>query len=95
VKAEDLVVNKSGERKVIEKVGKVLPHVRVTILAQAFIIETINLSDLTGFVIASQDGNALWVSDFEGNKEGNSFDGVVATIYVVSFADVSFSFRFL
>lgn len=67
VEAEDLVVDKGGEGEEIEEIGEVLPDVCVTILAKAFVVEAIDLGDLTRFVIATEDGNALWVSDLKGN----------------------------
>lgn len=84
VEAEDLVVDEGGEGKVVEKVGEVLPHVCISILAEAFIIEAVHLSDLTRFVVATEDGDPLWVSDFQGHKEGHGLDGVVSTVNVVT-----------
>ncbi len=46
MQAEDLVVDQGGQRKVIEEIGKELPDIRIAILAQALIIETIDLGDL-------------------------------------------------
>lgn len=51
-----------------------LPDVRVPVFAEAFVVESVDLSDLAGFVVSSEDGNALGVADFEGNKEGDGFD---------------------
>jgi hypothetical protein len=50
------------------------PDVRVAIFAKAFVVESIDLSDLAGFVISSENGNALGIADLEGNKECDSFD---------------------
>jgi hypothetical protein len=65
VKAEYLIIDKGCE---------VLPDVRVAVFAEAFVVESVHLSDLAGFVVSSEDGNALRVADFEGNKEGDGFD---------------------
>lgn len=51
-----------------------LPDVRVSVFAEAFVVESVDLGDLAGFVISSEDGNALRVAYFEGNKEGDGFD---------------------
>lgn len=64
MEAEDLVVDQGGERKVIEQVREVFPNISVTILAKALIVEAINLSDLSRFVISSEDRDALRVSNF-------------------------------
>lgn len=84
METEDLVVNESGEREVIEEVGEVFPNVRVTVFAQAFIVEAVDLGNLTGFVVSSEDGYTLWVADLESDKESHRFDRVIASIYVVA-----------
>lgn len=84
MKTEDLVVNEGGQGEVIEEVGKVFPDVRVAVFSQAFVVETVNLGDLTGFVVAAEDGDALRVADFESDEEGDCFDGKVTSIDVVA-----------
>jgi len=74
VKAEDLVINEGSEGKVIEEVGEVLPDVGISIFSEALVIKAIDLSDLTGFMISTENGDSAWVSDFERDKEGYSFD---------------------
>ena len=58
MEAENVSFDDSGERKVIEQGGEVLPHASVTIFSKAFIIESINLSNLLGLVISSKDGDS-------------------------------------
>ena len=53
VQTEDLVVNQSGERKIVEEVGEELPHVRIAVLSEAFIVEAVHLCDLTRLVVTS------------------------------------------
>lgn len=84
METEDLVFDESGEREEIEKVGEVLPDVGIAVLAQAFVVEAVDLSDLTGFVVTTEDGDTLWVADFESDKQGNGLDREVATIDVVA-----------
>ncbi len=72
MEAEDLVVDEGGERQVVKEVGEVLPNIGVAIFPKAFVIKAIHLRDLTGFVITAEDGDALGVSDFESNEEGDS-----------------------
>lgn len=84
MEAKDLVVNQGGKGQVVEKIGKVLPHIRVAVLAQTLVIKTVHLCDLPGFMVTSQNGDAGRIADFESHKECNGFDGVVATIDVVT-----------
>lgn len=84
VQTEDLAVDEGGEGKVVKEVGEVLPDIGVAVLAQALVVEAVDLGDLAGLVVATQDGDALGIADLERNKESNSLDGEVATIDVVT-----------
>ena len=46
VQAEDIVLDDGRERQVIEQRGELLPDFRISILAEALIIEAVHLSDL-------------------------------------------------
>lgn len=62
MKTEDLVIDEGGKGEVIEEVGEGLPNICISILSEALIVEAVNLSNLTGFVITTKDGDSLWVS---------------------------------
>ncbi len=74
VEAEDLVVDKGSEGKVVEKICEILPYVRVAILSKTFVIKAVDLGDLARFVISTENRDALRITDFEGNEESNGFD---------------------
>ncbi len=74
MKAEDLVVDESGEGEVVEEIGEVLPHVCIAVFSETFVVEPVDLGDLAGFVVSTEDGDALRVANFEGNEEGDGFD---------------------
>jgi hypothetical protein len=84
MKAEDLVIDEGGEREVVEEVCKVLPDVGVAVFAKTLVVESVNLGDLTRLVVSSENGDALGIADFEGNKEGDGLYGVVSAINVIS-----------
>lgn len=84
VKTEDLVVDQGSEGEVVEEVGKVLPHVGVAVFSEALVVEAVDLGDLTGLVVSSEDGDSLRVSDLEGDEEGDGLDGVVTSVDVVA-----------
>lgn len=84
VKAEDLVVDKGSEREVVEEVGKVFPYVCIAILPKTFIVEAVDLSDLAGFVVTTEDCNSLGVSNFESNEQCYSFNRVITSINIVA-----------
>lgn len=84
MEAEDLVFDEGGEGEKIEEVGEVLPHVRVAVFSEAFVVKPIDLCDLAGLVVSSKDGDTLGVTDLKANKEGDRLDGVVAAVDIVT-----------
>ena len=46
VQAEDIVLDDGRERQVIEQRGELLPDFRISVLAEALVIEAVYLSDL-------------------------------------------------
>ena len=60
-----LIFDESGEGEVVEEVGEVSPYVCVAVLAEALVVEAVDLCDLARLVVAAEDGDALWVSDLE------------------------------
>lgn len=85
MKTKDLIIDEGGEGKIVEEIGEVFPNVRVAVLAKTFIIEAINLGDLTRFVIATKDGDALGISYLQSHKESNSLNGIIAAIDIIAF----------
>jgi hypothetical protein len=62
----------------------VLPDVGVAVLSKAFVVEAVYLGNLAGLMVASKDGDALRIADFEGDKKSDSLDRVISTIHIVS-----------
>ena len=71
VKTEDLAVNQSGEGQVVKKIGEIFPDICVSVFTQALIVETVDLGDLARFVVTSENGDAVRISNFERDKKGN------------------------
>ena len=49
--------------------GEILPDVCVAILSEALVVESVDLRDLTGFVVTAEDCDSLFVPDLELNHE--------------------------
>lgn len=64
MQTEELILNHSSEREVVKELGENLPNIGVSILPATFIIESINLSDLPGLMISSQNSYSVFVSHF-------------------------------
>ena len=74
MKAENIALDNSSQRKVVEEVGEGLPDLGITILTEALIVESIHLGDLLGFVVTSQNGDSLRMSDFVADQESDGLD---------------------
>jgi hypothetical protein len=90
VEAEDLVVDEGGEGEVVEEIGEVLPYIGVAIFAETLIIEPVDLCDLAGFVVATEDGDTLRISNFEGYEKSDSLNGIVASINIIALSVLVF-----
>ena len=69
VKAENAVFNNGRKGQVVEERCEVLPHIGISILSKALIVESINLGDLLGLVISTKNGDTIWVSYLKADKE--------------------------
>jgi hypothetical protein len=84
VETEDLVVDQGGKGEVVEEIGKVLPDICVAVLAQALVVEAVDLGDLTGLVVTAKDGDALWVANLQGDEQCHSLYGEITAINVIA-----------
>ncbi len=63
--AEDFIVDDSSETEVVENFGTISPDVERSILSEAFVIESIDLCNLSGLVITSDKSDSVRVSHLE------------------------------
>lgn len=88
VKGVYLVLNQSGNGKVVEQVGEHLPNVAVSVFPEAFVVETVDLCDLTALVISSENGDPVAVSDLEGYQKRHRLDRVVTAVNIVAHEEI-------
>lgn len=65
-----------------------MPGIDVAVLSEDFLVEAVCLSGLSGFVISSEEGDALRVLDLETEEIFDGLDGVVTTIDKITNEDV-------
>lgn len=65
---ENFVVNDGSESEVVEDVRAVAPNVHRAELSQALIVEAIDLGDLAGLVVSSDECDSLRVAYLQGNQ---------------------------
>ena len=69
MEAEDLPIDEGRQGQVVKEVGKVLPDVGVAVLAEALVVEAVDLGDLAGFVVAAEDGDALTEANLQETQK--------------------------
>lgn len=84
VKAENLVFDESGEGKVVEEIGEIFPDIGVAVFAQTFVVKSIDLCDLAGLVVSTENRDTLGVTDLKANEERDRFNRVVTTVDVIT-----------
>ena len=65
---EDLIVDHSCQRQVVENFCAVAPNIYRAIFSEALIIETVNLCDLSTLMITSDKRDPLWVSHLKKSR---------------------------
>ena len=88
VQAENLILHHSRQRKVVEEISQVFPHIRVAVLAEALIVEAIDLRDLSALVVASQDRDSVLEAHFQADQQRHSLYAIVASIDVIAHEQV-------
>ena len=74
MQAKYLIFNNSSHGDVVEQCGKHLPHGLTSKFFLALLVESIDLSDSTGLVVASGKVDAFWIPYFQCNKQGDGLD---------------------
>ena len=66
---ENTVIYQCSERQVIEHFRAVTPHIHRAIFAQTFIIKSINLSNLTAFVVSADQSDSVRIADLSRRRK--------------------------
>lgn len=87
VNAEYAPVHDCTKREVVKDFAAVPPYVRASIFSLTFIVEAVHLRNLTRFVVASDERDAVRVADLVSEQEKECLDGVEATVDKVACRD--------
>ena len=68
MQTEELIFDDCSEREVVEKFSKAFPDIRISVFAAAFVVETIDLCDLPTLMVASENGDSVFVAYFESDE---------------------------
>ena len=83
VHGEDLLVDDGGNRQAVEAIGECLPKLDV-VPSFAFIIETIDSVNGGALVVPTEDEEIFGVLDLVCEEKADGFEGLLATVNVVS-----------
>ena len=84
METEDLVLDHCCQRQVVKQVSQVLPHVGIAILAEALVIEAVDLGDLATLVVATEDSDTLLKAHFKADEKRDGLHTVVSTVNVIT-----------
>lgn len=65
VQAEDLAIDQRSQGQEVKQVGEVLPYRGIAVFTEAFVVEAVYLSNLSGLVVTAKDCYSLAVSNLE------------------------------
>lgn len=81
---EDLVVNDSSKWQVIEDVCAISPNIEWPIFPETFVVEPINLGDLSAFMVASDKRDEIGISDLVSKEQQEGLDAIEASVYEIT-----------
>ena len=57
-----LIVNESGEGKVIKKIGEEAPNIGVAVFSKTFVVKAVYLRDLSRLVVSAKNRHSVPIS---------------------------------
>ena len=67
--AENFVVDDRSECQIVKNLRAVAPHVHRPIFSEALIIKAIDAADLSGFMVAPEQGNVAWIPNLQTHQQ--------------------------
>lgn len=88
VHAKGLLVDEGRQREIVENFGAVPPHIHTAVLAEAFVVEAIDLGDLARLVVAADKRNAVRIAHFERQQQKEGLHAVKAAVHEVAHKEI-------
>ena len=89
VNTEDLALDDSTNAEVVENFGAIFPRIGISVLSNGLIIETVYGGDLSGLMVASEEGDVRWVLEFKAQKELEGLNRVETSVYEIAHENVA------
>jgi len=84
MQTENLFLHNSCQRQVIKELSKALPHIWISVFSEAFVVEPINLCDLSWLVVSSQYCDSLGIPQLKSDEESHCLNRVMPSVNVVT-----------
>ena len=84
MKAENLILDDSCQRQVVKEVSQVFPNVSIAILSETFVVESVDLCDLTTFMVSAENRDAFLEAYFKADEKCDGLYRVVSTVDVIT-----------
>ena len=65
----DAVINERSNAQIVKNIGEIFPCIYSSVFQKTLIIETIHLSDLSSFVIPTQQCDSVWITRLQAQKQ--------------------------
>lgn len=60
--AKNPTINDGSQVQIIKDLTTGFPNVCIAVLVLTFVVETVDLGDLSGFMVASKKSDSIWIS---------------------------------
>ena len=81
---ENFSIDYRCKRQIIENLSELLPHDQTAILSLTLNLESVDLGDLAGLMVASEQSKAFWVSEFQEYQVCDGLDRCGTAVNIVS-----------
>ena len=65
MKAKNLSIHKCSQWQVIKQISKIFPDIGISIFAETFVIKSVNLCNLTRFVVSTEYSDPFSITNLE------------------------------
>ena len=81
---EYLLIDDGCDGQEIKDFSEGAPDIEGPVFFDALIIEAIDLGDEPGLVVSSEEGDSVFVPDFQGQQQQECFDAISASVHIVT-----------
>ena len=75
--ASHLAIDDSREGQVVEYLGAVSPHGDRAVLAEALVVEAVDLGDLPGLVVSPNQGYPVWITHLRRERDAERWTNML------------------